>query len=76
MPSFGRPVTTSYEKDITIIKTLVKEDALYIVEGLANQMFILLDLFVFFLCPRLKMAEGHIEFTLCVFVYSRFVSNP
>ena len=35
-----------------------------------------------FLCPRHKMAEEHIEFTLsvcvsvCVFVYSRFVSGP
>ena len=31
-----------------------------------------------FLCPRHKMAEGHIEFTLsvCVCVYSRFVFDP
>ena len=44
-----------------------------------------LDIFLFsiislFLCPHHKMAEGHIEFTLsvylCVFVYSRIVSGP
>ena len=32
--------------------------------------------FVFFLCPRHKMADGHIEFTLSVCVCSRFVSDP
>ena len=29
-----------------------------------------------FLCPRHAMAEGHIEFTLSMFVYSRIVSGP